>query len=419
MVERRRFSLLLAAGFAVLLALLVTAALLGMWRASAIFDRLEQVVAEYNVQATRAYQMRSAARERMVALWKLSLSEDPFERDDFYQEFQRHGSDFLAARELFVKAPLSARERALIERLTASAEAGGEVNRAAAQQLLESGGLGLGRQILDQTMPAQDRILEIVDELIGIQEEKSRGARRSVAAENKETIYTILALMTAALLLGAVLVGFVNHRHNAMLADMRKTSDALDQANRDLETRIEERTCELSAVNAKLEQMAHHDALTGLANRHLLTTQMQLLLAQTARARGRLAVLFIDLDGFKSVNDELGHDAGDELLVAVAEMLSATIRQADLAARVGGDEFVVVLTTVHDAQQACNVAEKIIGAWQPFAARYQKAGAVTLSIGISVYPDDADAVEVLLTHADHAMYEVKRSGKNGLRLYAA
>lgn len=419
MAERSRFGLLLTAGFAALLALLVAAALLGVWRVSNTFGRLEQVVAEYNVQASLAYRMRSSARERMVTLWKISLADDPFERDEYYQEFFRFGAQFMAAREHFIKAPLSATERALIVRLTDSAERSGIINRAAALQMLESGGLGLRRQLLDEAMPAQDRIIEIVDELIRIQDEKSREARHSVAAENEETIYTVLALMTAALLLGAVLAGFINHRHSTMLVDMRKTRDELDQANRDLEVRIGERTRELSAANAKLEQMAHHDALTGLANRHLLTTQMQLLLAQAARAQQRLAVLFIDLDGFKAVNDQLGHAAGDALLVEIAEMLTGTTRQADLAARVGGDEFVVVLTTVQDAQQACIVAEKIIAAWQPYAARYASVGAVTLSIGISMYPDDADAVEVLLTHADRAMYEVKRGGKNGLRLYAA
>ncbi len=418
-VERSRFALLLTAGFAVLLALLIAAALLGVWRASNTFSHLEQVVAEYNVQATLAHRMHAAARGRLVSLWKLSLSDDPFEREEFFQEFQAGGTTFLTARAQFAKAPLSDRERALIESLTTASEAGGVINRAAAQQILESGGLGMGRQILDQTIPAQNKVVTIVDELIRIQDEKSREARRSVAAENEETIYTILALMSTALVLGAFLAGFVSLRYSAMLADMRKTRDALDQANRDLEMRIEERTRELSAVNARLEQMAHHDALTGLANRHLLTTQMQLLLAQAARAQQRLAVLFIDLDGFKAVNDELGHDAGDRLLVEIAEMLTSTTRQADLAARVGGDEFVVVLTTVHDAPEACAVAAKIIAAWQPYAARYATASPVTLSIGISLYPDDADGVEVLLTHADHAMYEVKRGAKNGCRLYAA
>jgi len=416
-IPRSRFGMLLVAGFAGLLALLVAAALLGVWQASMTFSRLEQAVAASDKQAALAYAMRFSARERMLVLWKISLSDDPFQREEFYQQFLKFGSQFLTARDGFVKAPLNAAERALIARLFDSAERGGEVNREAAREMIDSGGIVLRQQLLEKSLPAQDRTLEVLDELISIQGEKAREARRRLAEENAENIYRMLGLMTAALMLGGVLTALVYFRDREMLATIGKTTSDLDQANRNLERQVEERTRELTEANNKLEQLAHHDALTGLANRYLLTSQMQLLLAQAARSQERLALLFLDLDGFKEVNDRLGHDAGDALLVEVAEVLGQTTRRADLAARVGGDEFVVVLSAVQDAQQAYGVGKKIIAAWEPHAVRYESIGPVTLSIGISLYPDDADTVEALLRHADNAMYGVKKSGKNGCRLY--
>lgn len=417
MMPRSRFGLLLVAGFVGLFGLLVAAASLGVWQASKTFGRLEQAIAASDTQAGLAYTMRFSARERMLVLWKISLSDDPFQRDEFFQEFLRFGSQFIKARDAFVKAPLNEAERALIVRLFDSAERGGEVNREAARRMIDSGGIMLRQQLLEQSLPAQDRTLAVLDELIQIQDEKARAARQRLAAENTANIYRMLALMSAALLLGAALTALVFFRDREMLAAIGKTSSELDQANRNLEREVEGRTRELTEANNKLEQLAHHDALTGLANRYLLTSQLQLLLAQAARSQERLALLFLDLDGFKEVNDRLGHDAGDALLVEVAEVLRLTTRRADLAARVGGDEFVVVLSAVQDAQQAYGVGKKIIAGWEPHSLRYASVGPVTLSIGISLYPDDADSVEALLRHADRAMYGVKKAGKNGCRLY--
>jgi diguanylate cyclase len=165
------------------------------------------------------------------------------------------------------------------------------------------------------------------------------------------------------------------------------------------------------------ERFANLDALTGLANRFALQKALEAML-ERARSDGRLvALLFIDLDGFKTFNDTLGHEAGDALLTQFAQRLKRLVRRDDMVARISGDEFVIALSGLEDPQTAAFVAHKLHAELiAPFHVGDQ-AFVVTASIGVSVYPNDADDSDALLRHADAAMYRVKRSGKNGHQFY--
>ncbi len=161
----------------------------------------------------------------------------------------------------------------------------------------------------------------------------------------------------------------------------------------------------------KLRQLAHHDQLTGLANRTLFHDRLNQTVALARRHDARFAVLYMDLDGFKAVNDNLGHEAGDVLLCEAAARLRSNVRESDTVARMGGDEFTIILDDVRDIESVSLVAEKLVRA---VAEPYEHASGypVTLSMGISIYPVDHDAPEVLLTLADNAMYRAKGRGKN-------
>ena len=167
----------------------------------------------------------------------------------------------------------------------------------------------------------------------------------------------------------------------------------------------------------RLEHLAHHDSLTGLPNRALLDEHLAHGLARAKRQGYVLAVLFLDLDRFKNVNDSLGHPAGDELLRQVSKRLKQLIREEDLVARQSGDEFAIVLEKPSDGQSVARVAQKCIDAFvQPFLI--EKGEVYTsASIGISVYPDDGEQVDELLKHADTAMYHAKELGRNNYRFY--
>ena len=165
-----------------------------------------------------------------------------------------------------------------------------------------------------------------------------------------------------------------------------------------------------------LASLALTDPLTGLANRRLLVDRLSMGMVQARRERANMALLYLDLDGFKDINNTIGHAAGDELLKIVAGRLQTTVREQDTVARLGGDEFVIVLGQA-GADEAARVAGKVIeSVSQPYVIEGQPAR-VTVSVGIGLYPDHGDEAETLMKNADLALYEAKRSGKNAFRLF--
>lgn len=169
----------------------------------------------------------------------------------------------------------------------------------------------------------------------------------------------------------------------------------------------------------QLEAVAHYDSLTGLANRSMLENLLERSIRSARRNRKRLAIMFIDLDRFKEVNDTLGHAAGDELLQQAARRLQTALRDSDLLARMGGDEFVVVLDELENTDDASAVACKLMdGICSPFHIQDTEI-LLSCSIGISVYPDDAETGVQLLKFADTAMYRAKQGGRNDWRFYTA
>ena len=167
----------------------------------------------------------------------------------------------------------------------------------------------------------------------------------------------------------------------------------------------------------KLYQLAHFDTLTGLCNRHAFMHRLKESIETASRYKTKMAVLFLDLDGFKAINDQYGHDAGDEVLVATAARLQKIIRKADTVARMGGDEFTVIIENVKDIRSLSLLAQKIIDSVSQEIKMKESLVRVTTSIGISIYPDDALDLESVLRHADNAMYKAKELGKNNLQFF--
>lgn len=209
---------------------------------------------------------------------------------------------------------------------------------------------------------------------------------------------------------------------------------------RELESRIAERTAELIRANEKLREeaaerdalvarlreqeerlrfMAQHDALTGLPNRYSMQERLALALEVAKRSRKKVAVMLVDLDDFKQVNDTRGHAAGDQVLIAIGQRLRSSVRGSDTVARIGGDEFVVIAGDLDRGDGAAMIAEKIADMVQlPIAVEGGGPWKIACSIGISVFPDGAQTPADLLAQADRAMYKAKSEREKRFAYYA-
>jgi diguanylate cyclase (GGDEF)-like protein/PAS domain S-box-containing protein len=173
------------------------------------------------------------------------------------------------------------------------------------------------------------------------------------------------------------------------------------------------------AMAKKILHMAQHDVLTGLANRTLLTERLTRALGLAKRKQKKIGLLFIDIDNFKNINDSRGHAVGDRLLQIIARRLESVVRVTDTVCRQGGDEFVVLLTEIEHSEDAAHVAEKMIAAFAAPQQIHEQPIAVTLSIGISLYPNDGSNVDALFQRADSAMYRAKMCGRNNYQFYSS
>ena len=165
--------------------------------------------------------------------------------------------------------------------------------------------------------------------------------------------------------------------------------------------------------------MAYEDALTGLPNRVLFVDRLKVAMAQAQRHKQKLAVMLLDLDQFKDINDTYGHNVGDQLLRIVGQRLTNLLRKSDTISRMGGDEFFLLFPELTRENDAETIAQKIMDAFQkPFAFDGHRLR-ITTSIGIVLYPDNGEQVDILLINADIAMYQAKKKGRNNYQRYTA
>ena len=174
---------------------------------------------------------------------------------------------------------------------------------------------------------------------------------------------------------------------------------------------------ERKQLEQKLEEMATHDFLTGLPNRVLLLDRFDIVAALAHRNKARLAVMSLDLDNFKSINDTLGHDIGDQVLKAVSKRFTGIIRASDTVARVGGDEFILVMLETKHMEDTTAIAQKMLDSFkEPFSIHGHQLY-LSSSIGIAIYPEDAEDMETLIKKSDAAMYYSKGHGGNQFKFY--
>lgn len=236
----------------------------------------------------------------------------------------------------------------------------------------------------------------------------------------------------AALILLTVTLGIALAATAAWLIVMRGRTQALDAKLQDIEAKHAEfleqaehgraiqRKVEAQLLDKqqRLDRLAHHDQLTGLPNRLFLAAHLPVAMEEARKTRTPLAVLFLDLDRFKHINDTHGHEVGDKLLQEVAQRIQASVRADDIVVRMGGDEFVVILNKIKTLEQANETAARILAGLNVPLEIAGKPLVTTVSIGLSLYPRDGDNVGALLRHSDTAMYQAKDRGRNNFQVFS-
>jgi diguanylate cyclase (GGDEF)-like protein len=216
------------------------------------------------------------------------------------------------------------------------------------------------------------------------------------------------------------------------LLDMRGKTRALNSRLLEVESKHEEfleqaeyaraiqRKVEAQLLDRqqRLDRLAHHDQLTGLPNRHFLADHLPLAMEESRKSRMPLALLFLDLDRFKHVNDTHGHEVGDKLLQEVAQRIKSSVRADDVVVRMGGDEFVVILNNIRSLEQANETAARILASLTVPLVIADKPLVTTVSIGLSLFPRDGEDVGSLLRHSDTAMYQAKDCGRNNFQVFS-
>jgi diguanylate cyclase (GGDEF)-like protein len=217
-------------------------------------------------------------------------------------------------------------------------------------------------------------------------------------------------------------LGHLTRAFNQMTERLAASQAEVESYQRTLEDKVAQRTRELEAATAQALKLAQHDILTGLPNRSLLNQRLKQIIAQAQRDGTHVACVFLDFDHFKRINDTLGHEAGDQLLQAVAQRLTHAVRETDIVARLGGDEFVLVLPGLDPAHATFETMTVLARVRESFLAPFRLSDQVptlTCSIGVSMYPIDGNDPVTLIKQADTAMYASKSAGRNAYRFFTA
>ncbi len=373
-------------GFTIVLLLMIALTTVGLLRMASINARLEHIANENNIKVSLAHEMKDALRDRAVITHTLTLLTDPFEQNVEYIAFNDHGGAFTNARNRLEAMPLRLEEAEVLKRMrTLTAKTQPLVIQAV--QLAMKGESVEARELLrSDVIPAQKLVALEINEVLRLQQQETESAVAEARAAYENTRLLMLLFGGTAALLGLAIAVVV-------------IRNALRQAK-------------------SLQHQAMFDSLTNLPNRALFADRLQQAILVGRREAQPFALIAIDLDRFKEINDTMGHHIGDQVLIRVAERMRTCLRESDTVARMGGDEFTVLLPTVTQVEGAEAVAKKILAALKPpldVGGRNLDIGA---SLGIVMFPQHGEDADKLMREADAAMYNAKRT-HGGFKVYSA
>jgi diguanylate cyclase (GGDEF)-like protein len=338
-------------------------------------------------QLNAAMEMRVAVRERAILLWRMTLQTDYFERDEALQQFYNHGSNYHKARMAILTSQLSSEEKSLMEVLDKETTKRAPILRAFADRLLLAEENTEHTQSLNQTLTDQIIVADLLDSMIALQQSQNEYARYHSAEEISDLVSTLIMFMVLIITGGFMFATYV-------IMTTTKQSQ------------------QLAKVNDRLEHLACHDNLTGLPNRMFLLQQLERLLSLVHRKKNLAAIMFIDIDNFKSINDTFGHDFGDQCLKSLTKNMISVLRGFDILGRLGGDEFLVLINEIESPNQTAIIAHKLLEILDTQYTVKNDTISISASIGVYILSDQTESSKEAIILADRAMYQAKESGKN-------
>ncbi len=382
-----RDNVILIIGFAAVLGLMGLLTAISLRQMERQLDQLDLIVNGIMTKVEVTAHMHAIARQRTLSLQRMLIIDDPFLRDEEWSRFTQQAALFIEARQRLQRMPLTAIEQRLLAEQTELSRQVAPLQTRAVDLMMQGERSQAASLVLSRVIPLQDEVVDILETLFKEQRYRARDALAEAIEVQYRARLLIIGVALTTLALGGSVAYVVSRR--------------------------------IHRAAREREFMATHDALTGLPNRVLVSDRIEQAILRAHRIERRAAVMFLDLDRFKVINDTLGHQAGDELLVQVAKRLRGCVRRGDTVGRLGGDEFVVL---IEDALAACDVAAvagKIIAALgQPCTVAGNEVYA-GVSIGIALYPESGEDVQSLLKNADTAMYHAKERGRNNFQIYTS
>lgn len=392
---------------------------IGFSHLNAVQQDINQINETQNTQIDLMHKMRSIARERIIKLQALVASHDVFQHDDIITEFHQLGGIFLETRLELKKTELTNEELTLLKIQR-------EIARKAVSsqyKVIELVENGLNQEALkilvNDAVPFQNENMSLIDQFILYQNHQNQ-ALKTESQKKVKSAYLLAVILTAIAVLMIIIIAILVTKRLLTMTELliksnndnEQTANELASAQALLEHKVVDRTRELQEANRALNYIANHDSLTDLPNRRLFRELLSQEINKADRNKYNLAILYMNLDGFKAINNEHGFDMGDALLLNVAKRLKSSLRKDDLIAHLGGDEFAVCYSNVKDIADVKILCQIIVDKIsQPmYLGKIQCQ--IGISIGVSLYPNQGNNCSTLLKVADTAMRRVKAQGKN-------
>lgn len=376
---------IISLGFVSLLVLIIVVAYISLSEMNSTIKQMEDLVKVTNSKISLAHTMRDHIRVRADTLYKMYLTDDIFERDELAPLLDYHAAKYIEARNHLMSYSMNEEEKILHQKILEVSNTGYETNTRAADMLMSDAPINEIRDALRIGNEEREHVLEHLDELVEMQHWNAQLALDQNIKINKQTRKVVIIISALSLLLGIAISMY------AVVDSSRK--------------------------NREMNFQAHHDALTSLINRTEFEKRLQYAIDTAQLRNTEHALCFLDLDQFKIINDTCGHKAGDQLLIALAELIHEKIRHHDTLGRLGGDEFGLLLENC-SLEKALEIAEGIVNLVKNYEFTWEeRTFRVGVSIGLVPITRETKNATVLMTEADVACYAAKDMGRNRVHVH--